>query len=619
MGLDFTTSDAEATAIRAPKGVATVLALITAAIAGLFLFGASSTGAVEPDERARLSIPLSIPWESSITYTNASGETQYMYLSCLGYQRADRAPWGTLSVPSVTTAGYSGCWVGARLSSAHNLAVLSDNYSWCDGDFCSFQMRPGDDIEVAMKPPVDARPEPRRDLSAPYLWYRGDRFNPQLPGVTVHDVQRIAFTTMSVPLDPDSLEIVDHPEHADAWVTADGQIAVNVDESNTAPNDRTRYRLCDLEGRCAESDLYLYYAQAPNPVDGTWRVPAEANPGLGWLDDSDPNYYPFAWVGAPTLELLDPPDFGEVDLLPRGQFAYYPQAGFKGVDSFTYRVCDTEGLCGEATVTLLVGGIEDPSGKPMPEPGPTPKPDPKDDGKLTDDQLKEIAEKKLAEQELDDLPIRDLVIDDIAVPPTQDNKIWTGETTAKAAADAAECTITGTDGDDVLIGTPGPDVICGLGGNDIIRGKGGNDVLRGGPGDDQLNGGPGRDHLYGGSGRDELLGKRGADRLRGGKGPDELRGGKGADRMWGNAGEDVLRGNAGDDLMRGGKGDDIMFGGAGADVARGGAGADRIWGGKGDDNLRGNAGRDVLFGNAGTDRLIGGSGKDLIGLDDKIR
>jgi hypothetical protein len=54
---------------------------------------------------------------------------------------------------------------------------------------------------------------------------------------------------------------------------------------------------------------------------------------------------------------------------------------------------------------------------------------------------------------------------------------------ATAAATVA-CTITGTDGNDVLKGTVAPDVICG---------GAGNDVLIGGPGDDMLVGGPGED------------------------------------------------------------------------------------------------------------------------------
>lgn len=49
------------------------------------------------------------------------------------------------------------------------------------------------------------------------------------------------------------------------------------------------------------------------------------------------------------------------------------------------------------------------------------------------------------------------------------------------------CTITGTDGPDVLVGTAGDDVICGLGGADTIYGGDGDDIILGGPGDDRIH------------------------------------------------------------------------------------------------------------------------------------
>lgn len=614
MGLDFTTPDSDtvATPAPAPKWMAIVMAVIAAALAGTFLFGASPTGASGPEQRPALSIPLSIPWDTSVTYLNASGETQDMTMWCSGFQRDLTAPWEALSEPSVGNVRQQPCFVAANLSSAYDLHVLANTFVWCVDDGCTFQVRPGDHVEIAMKPPVDARPPLRQDLSAPYLGFATRWTQPQLPGVTEYEALDTAHPYLSVAIDPGSLEIVQGPEHADAWVTPGGKIAVKLPAGVEVPLDELRYRLCGENGHCAEADLYLPYAQAPNPVDGTWRVPAEANPGLGWLDDSDPNGYPFAFVQGPTFDVVDAPDVGRVEIDRYGRFAYFPQAGFKGVDRFVYRVCDTQALCGDATVTLLVGGADDPDPQPA---DPEKKPEP-----LTPEEAKKIGLDKLAEprdEPIEELPVRDLLIEYIEGPV--DHAVWTGESSTKAAAVAAECTITGTEGDDVLVGTPGPDVICGLGGDDIIVGKGGNDVLRGGPGEDQLDGGSGHDHLFGGSGRDELLGKGGADRLRGGTGPDDLRGGKGADRMWGNAGEDVLRGNAGPDRLRGGKGDDIILGGAGADIARGGAGADRIRGGTGDDDLNGNAGRDVVFGNAGNDRVRGGAGEDLLGRYHRIR
>ena len=74
------------------------------------------------------------------------------------------------------------------------------------------------------------------------------------------------------------------------------------------------------------------------------------------------------------------------------------------------------------------------------------------------------------------------------------------------------CTITGTDGDDVLTGTPRRDVICGLGGDDTIAGLDGRDRLFGGGGADTITGGAGRDVLKGGRGADTLDGGTGQDR-----------------------------------------------------------------------------------------------------------
>lgn len=54
-------------------------------------------------------------------------------------------------------------------------------------------------------------------------------------------------------------------------------------------------------------------------------------------------------------------------------------------------------------------------------------------------------------------------------------------------------TITGTEGNDLILGGPGADDINGLGGNDCILGGGGDDILNGGDGNDVCIGGPGTD------------------------------------------------------------------------------------------------------------------------------
>jgi Ca2+-binding RTX toxin-like protein len=145
------------------------------------------------------------------------------------------------------------------------------------------------------------------------------------------------------------------------------------------------------------------------------------------------------------------------------------------------------------------------------------------------------------------------------------------------------CTITGTEGDDVLTGTSDRDVICGLGGDDQINAMGGDDVVLGGAGDDRLFGGGGGDRMNGGAGDDLVNGKQGTDSLTGGAGNDRLYGDAGTDSMSGGAGADRLYGGGGSDSMSGSAGDDSLYGGGGPDTISGGAGFDRAFGGPGPD------------------------------------
>ena len=162
---------------------------------------------------------------------------------------------------------------------------------------------------------------------------------------------------------------------------------------------------------------------------------------------------------------------------------------------------------------------------------------------------------------------------------------------ADASLSLPRCTITGTNGPDVLHGTVGNDVICGLGGNDVIYGGGGNDFIYGGAGNDVIYGGAGNDVIFGGAGNDVIYG---------GAGNDVIYGGAGNDRIVGGPGNDHLDGGAGNDYLVGGGGNDHLYGGAGNDRLSGGPGDDALWGGLGNDTLSGGGGQDLVSGGPGT-------------------
>ena len=141
--------------------------------------------------------------------------------------------------------------------------------------------------------------------------------------------------------------------------------------------------------------------------------------------------------------------------------------------------------------------------------------------------------------------------------------------------DPSECTITGTNGPDILTGTTGSDVICGLDGDDIIRSLGGPDIIFAGQGSDFVSSSGGNDIVFG------------------------------------ENGNDVLVGGSGNDLLVGGLLGDRMFGGRGNDIVFGSSGADRLYGADGNDDLFGEMGGDRLFGGTGNDNLDGGLFNDL--------
>lgn len=104
-----------------------------------------------------------------------------------------------------------------------------------------------------------------------------------------------------------------------------------------------------------------------------------------------------------------------------------------------------------------------------------------------------------------------------------------------------DCTITGTDGPDVIHADFSQRVV-GLGGDDTLYADDtyyffDGDSLYGGPGNDTLYGGYARDSLYGGPGNDTIYGGGSIDVIVGGPGHDHISGGGGNDVIGAQDGE----------------------------------------------------------------------------------
>ena len=199
----------------------------------------------------------------------------------------------------------------------------------------------------------------------------------------------------------------------------------------------------------------------------------------------------------------------------------------------------------------------------------------------------------------------------------------------------AGTTLTGTNGDDIIMAGPG---------NNILNGGDGNDVLTAGTGNNQMHGGNGNDLLFSGIGNDLLDGGAGLDtvsyahatagvtvnlglatgQITGGAGTDTLMalenlvGSNFNDFLTGNGNNNLISGGLGNDTLKGEGGDDILIGGLGNNTLTGGPGADTF------QYLTGGSGHDVITDFAvGTDKLdlsqlLQGENATTASLDDYL-
>ncbi len=147
---------------------------------------------------------------------------------------------------------------------------------------------------------------------------------------------------------------------------------------------------------------------------------------------------------------------------------------------------------------------------------------------------------------------------------------------------AIPCTVTGSNGSDLLEGTAGKDVICAGGGADRIIGTEGADTVLGGLGADKIDyrtAAAGvtadlRDATVTLKGREATV--LGVETVLGSNYDDTIFGNDQRNVVAGYGGNDGLIGRGGDDTLNGGDGDDVLRPGVGGDDANGGLGRDTV-------------------------------------------
>ncbi len=163
-------------------------------------------------------------------------------------------------------------------------------------------------------------------------------------------------------VDPTSVTITSAPSNGTITaINADGSVEYTPD-ADFSGTDTFEYQVCDLDGACDTATVTVTVnaindtpTAADDPVGTSEDVPVTFDPlaDNGGGADTDPDGDPL------TVASVTQPANGTVVLNADGTITYTPDADFNGTDTFTYLVCDPDGACDTATVTVTVGSVND--------------------------------------------------------------------------------------------------------------------------------------------------------------------------------------------------------------------------------------------------------------------
>jgi hypothetical protein len=124
--------------------------------------------------------------------------------------------------------------------------------------------------------------------------------------------------------------------------------------TNYSGTDIIRYRACDTSGLCDTAAVVITIAPVNDaPIAGSDFNTTVINGTVSGLvngNDSDIDNN----ANQLTYLLLDPALHGTASVQANGTYTYTPDPLYFGEDLFTYRVCDSQGLCDDADVVINV-------------------------------------------------------------------------------------------------------------------------------------------------------------------------------------------------------------------------------------------------------------------------
>ena len=161
-------------------------------------------------------------------------------------------------------------------------------------------------------------------------------------------------------LDASSVSVTVPPAHGSVSVDAGtGAITYTADASYIG-TDTFTYEICDSTDLCDRATVTINVTAppitpAPPVAEDNDVSTVEGEPividVLGNDTDLDGDLDPT------SVSIIDGPQHGTVEVDPdTGEISYTPDPDYTGTDTFTYQICDLDGNCDTATVTVTVTG-----------------------------------------------------------------------------------------------------------------------------------------------------------------------------------------------------------------------------------------------------------------------
>jgi gliding motility-associated-like protein len=145
------------------------------------------------------------------------------------------------------------------------------------------------------------------------------------------------------------------PAHGAVATTPSGTI-IYIPAPGYSGIDYFLYQICNDNGECSQTLVSVLVLPSGNPPQAPIAHNDVDSTGIGTpigihvlYNDNDPEN------GNLLLSSTSTPTAGTASLGSGGVINYTPPAGFSGIATFTYEVCDQQGLCDEAMVAVAVG------------------------------------------------------------------------------------------------------------------------------------------------------------------------------------------------------------------------------------------------------------------------